>query len=71
MQKGSPPRLITSTDAKQIARMPKRRAYLDENAESVGVTLTSANLERINKEMPSGMAAGERYDPIGMNRLNR
>ena len=49
----------------------KRRAYLDENAESIRVTLTPADLARIDQELPSGMAAGDRYDPIGMNRLNR
>jgi aryl-alcohol dehydrogenase-like predicted oxidoreductase len=49
----------------------KRRAYLDENAGSIGVTLTPADLSRINQEIPSGIAAGDRYDPIGMNRLNR
>jgi aryl-alcohol dehydrogenase-like predicted oxidoreductase len=48
----------------------KRRTYLDENVESVGVTLTPADLPRIDQELPSGIAAGERYDPIGMNRLN-
>ena len=49
----------------------KRRTFLNENVESVRVTLTPADLARIDQELPSGMAAGERYDPIGMNRLNR
>jgi aryl-alcohol dehydrogenase-like predicted oxidoreductase len=49
----------------------KRRAYLDENAEAVNVTLTPADLARIDQELPSGIAAGERYEPIGMSRLNR
>lgn len=49
----------------------KRRSYLDENAGSVSVTLSPAELAGINQELPSGSAAGERYDPIGMNRLNR
>jgi hypothetical protein len=51
--------------------MPKGRSYLDENAESVRVTLTPGDLARINQELPSGIAVGERHDPIGMNRLNR
>jgi aryl-alcohol dehydrogenase-like predicted oxidoreductase len=49
----------------------KRRAYLEENVESLRVTLTPADLARIDQELPSGMTAGDRYDPIGMNRLNR
>jgi len=49
----------------------KRRTYLDENVESVRVTLTPADLARIDQELPSGMAAGDRYDPIGMDRLSR
>jgi aryl-alcohol dehydrogenase-like predicted oxidoreductase len=49
----------------------KRRTYLDENVESVRVTLTPEDLARIDQELPSGMVAGDRYDPIGMNRLNR
>jgi aryl-alcohol dehydrogenase-like predicted oxidoreductase len=49
----------------------KRRSYLEENVESVRVTLTPADLGRIDQELPSEMVAGDRYDPIGMNRLNR
>jgi aryl-alcohol dehydrogenase-like predicted oxidoreductase len=49
----------------------RRRTYLDENTEAVRVTLTLADLARINQELPSGIAAGERYEPIGMSRLNR
>jgi aryl-alcohol dehydrogenase-like predicted oxidoreductase len=48
----------------------RRRTYLDENAEAVNVTLTTTDLARINQELPSGIAAGERYEPIGMSRLN-
>jgi aryl-alcohol dehydrogenase-like predicted oxidoreductase len=49
----------------------RRRTYLDENTEAIRVTLTPADLARINQELPSGIAAGERYEPIGMSRLNR
>jgi len=49
----------------------KRRAYLEENVGAVGITLTPDDLARINHELPPGITAGERYDPVGMNRLNR
>jgi len=49
----------------------KRRAYLEENVGAVTITLTPDDLARINHELPSGITAGERYDPVGMNRLNR
>ena len=62
--------LAQGTDVVPIAGT-KRRSYLDENAESVRVTLTPADLARIDQELPSGITAGNRYDPIGMNRLNR
>jgi aryl-alcohol dehydrogenase-like predicted oxidoreductase len=48
----------------------KRRKYLDENAEAASITLTPADLARIDRELPLGITAGERYDPIGMSRLN-
>jgi aryl-alcohol dehydrogenase-like predicted oxidoreductase len=62
--------LAQGTDIVPIAGT-KRRTYLDENVESVRITLTPADLARIDQELPSGMAAGDRYDPVGMNRLNR
>jgi len=61
--------LAQGTDIVPIAGT-KRRTYLDENVGSVRVTLTPADLARIDQELPSGMAAGDRYDAIGMNRLN-
>jgi hypothetical protein len=39
--------------------MPKGRFYLDENAETVRVTLSPADLARIDQELSSGMAVGE------------
>ena len=48
----------------------KRRTYLDENAEAVRITLTPADLARINKELPPGSTAGERYPPAGQIRVN-
>jgi len=49
----------------------RRRKYLDENVEAVRVTLTPEDLSRINLELPHGITAGERYNTIGMARLNR
>jgi aryl-alcohol dehydrogenase-like predicted oxidoreductase len=49
----------------------RRRKYLDENVEAVRVTLTPEDLARINLELPHGTTAGERYNTIGMARLNR
>jgi aryl-alcohol dehydrogenase-like predicted oxidoreductase len=49
----------------------KRRTYLEENVGAIRVTLTPADLARIDQEIPSGVTAGNRYDPVGMNRLNR
>jgi aryl-alcohol dehydrogenase-like predicted oxidoreductase len=47
----------------------KRRKYLEENLAAVNVTLTKADLDRIESEIPR--AAGDRYDPIGMAAVNR
>jgi aryl-alcohol dehydrogenase-like predicted oxidoreductase len=49
----------------------RRREYLDENVDAIHVTLTPEDLARINQELPPGIAAGERYNTIGMDRLNR
>ena len=49
----------------------RRQKYLDENVEAIRVTLTPADLARIDQELPPGSAAGDRYQPIAMDRLNR
>jgi aryl-alcohol dehydrogenase-like predicted oxidoreductase len=49
----------------------RRRKYLDENVSSVRVTLTPEDLAQINQELPHGITSGERYNAIGMTRLNR
>ena len=46
----------------------KRRKYLEENLAALDVSLTSADLERIDAEVPS--AAGDRYDRVGMTTVN-
>jgi aryl-alcohol dehydrogenase-like predicted oxidoreductase len=49
----------------------RRRKYLDENVDAIRVTLTVEDLARINLELPHGSTVGERYNAIGMTRLNR
>jgi aryl-alcohol dehydrogenase-like predicted oxidoreductase len=46
----------------------KRRAYLEENARAVDVTLTEEDLARIDAELPA--VAGDRYDEAGMASVN-
>jgi len=49
----------------------KRRKYLEENAGAAGVTLTEADLARIEEAMPRGSAAGERYSEEMMRAVGR
>ncbi len=49
----------------------KRRAYLEENAASVGIRLTPEDLARIDEVAPKGAAAGQRYAAEAMRALNR
>jgi aryl-alcohol dehydrogenase-like predicted oxidoreductase len=44
----------------------KRRAYLEENAGALNVALTQDDLAQINKALPQGIAAGERYPAHSM-----
>ena len=46
----------------------KQRRRLEENAAATNVTLTAAELRRIEAVAPQGVAAGERY-PAGMQRF--
>jgi len=48
----------------------RRRKYLDENVGALGITLTPADVARIDAAAPVGIAAGERYSPEAMKRLN-
>ncbi len=48
----------------------RRRKYLDENAAAVNVTLTPADMARLDQAAPVGVTAGERYSPEAMKRLN-
>jgi aryl-alcohol dehydrogenase-like predicted oxidoreductase len=49
----------------------KRRKYLEENIGAVDVTLTPADLARIDGVMPRGAAAGSRYPEAMMAAVNR
>lgn len=48
----------------------KRRKYLKENLAAADFQLTRAELHAIEKAMPRGAAAGERYPAAGMATLN-
>jgi len=48
----------------------KRRKYLEENAVAATIELTPDDLERIDEVAPHGAAAGERYAPGAMARVN-
>jgi aryl-alcohol dehydrogenase-like predicted oxidoreductase len=49
----------------------KQRKYLEENARALDVTLGGADLARIDRVLPPGMAAGTRYAEGGMRSVNR
>ena len=49
----------------------KRRKYLEQNIDALGVQLTDADLRRIDSIVPRGAAAGDRYAPQGMTTVNR
>ena len=47
----------------------KRRTYLEENVAAVEITLTQAELQRINEVAPKSIVAGDRYPD--MSSVNR
>jgi aryl-alcohol dehydrogenase-like predicted oxidoreductase len=49
----------------------KRRAYLEENAGALSVTLTPGDIAAINAAAPQGAAAGARYPAHMMARIGR
>jgi aryl-alcohol dehydrogenase-like predicted oxidoreductase len=49
----------------------KQRPYLEENVKALDVTLSKADLARIEKAFPLRAAAGERYPEAAMRALNR
>ncbi|MDR7522831.1 MAG: aldo/keto reductase [Armatimonadota bacterium] len=48
----------------------KRRSHLEENVAALQVHLTAADLTALDEAVPPGAAAGERYPPALMQRLN-
>jgi aryl-alcohol dehydrogenase-like predicted oxidoreductase len=48
----------------------KRRKYLEENAAAVEIKLTKEELDRLERVFPRGAAAGARYTPEMMRRVN-
>jgi aryl-alcohol dehydrogenase-like predicted oxidoreductase len=49
----------------------KRRAYLEENVSALAIHLTREDLDRIDRALPQGVAAGTRYAAPQMAALNR
>jgi aryl-alcohol dehydrogenase-like predicted oxidoreductase len=62
--------LAQGTDIVPIAGT-KRRAYLEENAAAVSITLTPADIAAVNAAAPQGAAAGPRYPAHMMARIDR
>jgi aryl-alcohol dehydrogenase-like predicted oxidoreductase len=48
----------------------KRIKYLEENVGALSISITEADLARINEVAPRGAAAGERYPEAGMKGVN-
>ena len=49
----------------------KQPRYLEENVASIDLELTRAEIERIERALPPGDVAGERYGPVTMARMDR
>ena len=49
----------------------KHRKYLEENIAAAGIALSAAELDRIDRALPPGVAAGTRYAEPAMQALNR
>jgi len=48
----------------------KRRRYLDQNLDALDISISGSELVRIAEIAPLGVAAGERYAPNAMQRVN-
>lgn len=49
----------------------KRRTYLEDNVAATDLRLTNPELAELDRAMPRGAAAGERYPPVGMRTIDR
>jgi aryl-alcohol dehydrogenase-like predicted oxidoreductase len=49
----------------------KSRNHLDENIDALDIVLTTEDLAFLDAVFPKGSAAGDRYPPDGMQRINR
>ena len=49
----------------------KHRKYLEENIAAAGIALSATELDRIDRALPPGVAAGTRYAEPAMQALNR
>ncbi len=58
---------------KDIVPIPgtKRRKYLEQNVGAEAITLTDADLRRLDEIVPKGAAAGGRYPAAAMTSVNR
>jgi len=58
--------------SKDIVPIPgtKRRRYLDQNLGALEITLTAADQVALEKVMPPGSTAGQRYHEAGMRAVN-
>jgi aryl-alcohol dehydrogenase-like predicted oxidoreductase len=48
----------------------KRQKYVEENVGALSIAISAAELARIDEIAPRGVAAGARYVPAGMQRVN-
>jgi aryl-alcohol dehydrogenase-like predicted oxidoreductase len=48
----------------------KSRGHLEQNAEAVNLSLSDDEVARLDEAFPPGAAAGDRYPPGGLKRLN-
>ena len=48
----------------------KRRTHLEENLKAMDISLTAEDLAALDAAFPPGAAAGDRYPPDGMARVN-
>ncbi|MFC1730489.1 aldo/keto reductase [candidate division KSB1 bacterium] len=48
----------------------KKRRYLEENIAAVDLELTAGEVAELDRMFPPGAAAGQRYDDLGMSKVN-